>query len=273
MATPAPVPAPVSAPPDPTATIRSNLYAVLVEFAGSTKFQVLLASIVAWIALKLGWHVDQAQIDRLLALVASYLVAQGVTDHGKGKAQVEAKTQLRLATMQHAANANTDANIATVVASAIQAVAAAKRDSQAGLVRLKMMAMLSAFTLGIGIVGASLVSVSGCATVKAMTGAFAGCEKSNLGAVLSSVPTDLASDLTTAGTTPGAGVFANCAALMRANVPALETDLETIAVQVGEVTFGCIWTAIEAVLGPSTDPATKAGLARARVWMAKRTTK
>jgi hypothetical protein len=111
MATPAPVPvlAPVPTPTeastpisDPAPTIRSNLYAVLVELAGSTKFQVLAASLVAWIALKLGWHVDQAQIDRLLALVASYLVAQGVTDHGKGKAQVEAKTQLRMAAMQHA---------------------------------------------------------------------------------------------------------------------------------------------------------------------------
>ena len=272
---PVPTPTPVSTPaPDPTPTIRSSLYTVLVELAGSAKFQVLVASIIAWIALKLGWHVDQAQIDRLLALVGSYLLAQGVADHGVSRAKVEAATQIRLATMSHAAHSN----LGSVAADILRLTAAntntnanrgtPERDPKAGVVQIKMMAFLSVVTLALGIAGATLCS--GCATITKMTGAFATCEKADLGAVLSSVPTDLATDLATAGTTPSAGVLANCAALMSANVPGLEADLTTIAIQIGEGAFECVWTTIEAVLGTSADPATKAGLARARVLVAKR---
>ena len=146
---PAPVPVPTPAPtptPDPTSTptIWSSFVAVLVELAGSAKFQVLIASVVTWIVLKLGWHVDQAQIDRLLALAGTYLMAQGVADHGKARALVEAQTQVRLALMQHAANSNVD----------LPRVVAAARSTRAGVIRPAVMAVVAA----IGMMGGSTLA-------------------------------------------------------------------------------------------------------------------
>lgn len=62
----------------------------LLEMAGSKKFLVLLSTVIAWLALKLGWHVDQDAIDRLLVVVSAYLVGQGIADKGKGAAEVAA---------------------------------------------------------------------------------------------------------------------------------------------------------------------------------------
>lgn len=88
----APVTAPVPTPtPTPTPSIWSEFVDTIGELAGSKKFLVLLSSVITWVALRLGWHVDQTTINYYLGLVAAFLVAQGVADHGKGKAEVEAK--------------------------------------------------------------------------------------------------------------------------------------------------------------------------------------
>jgi hypothetical protein len=251
MATPAPAPAPTPTPaptPAPAPTLTPG-------WKTSEAWLSLLVSLPG-IILNSGLVTNATELTKICTLAASVLAALGYT---------QARAAIKKAHYAHLSA------LALVPANDNAKIEAIARSARAGLVRLKMMLVLSAVTLTLGIAGASLTS--GCATVQKMTGAFAGCEKSNLGAVLSNIPTALASDLTTAGTSASEGVFANCAALMRANLPGLETDLETIAIQVGEVTFGCIWTAIEAVLGPSTDPATKAGLARARAWQAKRATR
>jgi hypothetical protein len=92
MATPEPAPAPVPAPPA-APTIWQAFVGTLAELVGSKKALVLFASIGAWVALKLGWHVDEATIETYLKFVlAPYLVGQGIADHGKGAAEEHGRT-------------------------------------------------------------------------------------------------------------------------------------------------------------------------------------
>jgi hypothetical protein len=75
----------------------SALGDTLMELLGSKKFLMLLATVIVALAAKLGWHVTTDQLLPWLGLAASAILAQGVADHGKGKAEEEGRTQVALA--------------------------------------------------------------------------------------------------------------------------------------------------------------------------------
>lgn len=47
------------------------------------------ASLLAWLRIG-GWEVDQAAVDRIIALGVAYIVGQGIADHGVSAAKVNA---------------------------------------------------------------------------------------------------------------------------------------------------------------------------------------
>ena len=62
----------------------------LAALFSSKKFLVMITAIVAYILARVGWDVDPGKIDSLLGVVAVYLGAQGIADHGKEAALVTA---------------------------------------------------------------------------------------------------------------------------------------------------------------------------------------
>ncbi len=61
---------------------------MLRDLLSSKKFFVAMATVIAWIAARIGWHVDPTQLTEAMAPLISYVVAQGVADHGKTAAQL-----------------------------------------------------------------------------------------------------------------------------------------------------------------------------------------
>ncbi len=66
--------------------------ATLVELATSKKFLVMLATLVVYAAARIGFDVQESEAEKLLAFVATWILAMGANDVGKAKAQIEAKT-------------------------------------------------------------------------------------------------------------------------------------------------------------------------------------
>ena len=60
-----------------------------MDLLKSKKFQVLIIGLVVTVGGKLGFDLDTETITAIVGLVASYIVGQGVADHGKEKAKVE----------------------------------------------------------------------------------------------------------------------------------------------------------------------------------------
>jgi hypothetical protein len=69
----------------------------ILELLGSKKFLLLVAGLIAWALARLGFNVDQAQIDRGLELLGALIVAQGVADHGKPAAEAKAAADVAIA--------------------------------------------------------------------------------------------------------------------------------------------------------------------------------
>lgn len=63
---------------------------VLKDMFSSKKFLVMLAGIIVMAADKLGLNLDPDFVNKLLGLMAMYILGQGIADHGKEKAKVEA---------------------------------------------------------------------------------------------------------------------------------------------------------------------------------------
>jgi hypothetical protein len=59
----------------------------------SKKFLVMLSGIVVFVASRLSHALDPADVDRVLALIASYIVGQGIADHGKEAAKISAAAE------------------------------------------------------------------------------------------------------------------------------------------------------------------------------------
>ena len=73
------------------------MMAILQELFASKKFLVFLAGVLTLIASKLGLNLDPDTLNGVIALTAAYVVGQGIADHGKGAAQVNAALALKLA--------------------------------------------------------------------------------------------------------------------------------------------------------------------------------
>lgn len=68
----------------------TEILRTLRELADSKKFAVFLATVVLVVAGRLGFDLDPALVDRVVAVAIAYLVGQGIADHGKSKAGIEA---------------------------------------------------------------------------------------------------------------------------------------------------------------------------------------
>ena len=62
----------------------------LKDLFSSKKFLVMLAGIVVMIADKIGLNLDPDLVNKMLGLMGAYIIGQGIADHGKEKAKVEA---------------------------------------------------------------------------------------------------------------------------------------------------------------------------------------
>ena len=63
----------------------------LKDLLASKKFLVTLAAILVYVGGKLGLNLTTDQLMPVLALLASFVVGQGVADMGKEKAKVDSK--------------------------------------------------------------------------------------------------------------------------------------------------------------------------------------
>ena len=66
---------------------------MLKALFGSKKFMTALVSCLAGLAAKLGWQLSPDEIMAILSPALAYIVGQGVADHGKERAKVEAANQ------------------------------------------------------------------------------------------------------------------------------------------------------------------------------------
>jgi len=71
--------------------ILSAIKGVLASLFGSKKFVALLMGVAIWLGSKIGLNLTEAQLLPILALIGTYIGAQGVADLGKSKAIVEAE--------------------------------------------------------------------------------------------------------------------------------------------------------------------------------------
>jgi hypothetical protein len=65
----------------------------LIDLFTSKKFLAVLAAIVVYIAGRFGFDVDPASLDRIFAALMVYVGAQGIADHGKSAAEIEAASK------------------------------------------------------------------------------------------------------------------------------------------------------------------------------------
>lgn len=72
----------------------ANFLDVLRELAGSKKFLVLITGLIVAGAAKLGLHLDDQTVAEIVGLFAAWLIGQGVADHGKEAAKINAATAI-----------------------------------------------------------------------------------------------------------------------------------------------------------------------------------
>jgi len=65
--------------------------AVLKSLFSSKKFVAMIAGVLATLIGKIGFDVPTETINQVVALVATYVVGQGVADHGKHRPTEAAK--------------------------------------------------------------------------------------------------------------------------------------------------------------------------------------
>lgn len=66
------------------------IFDVIKGLLSSKKFVATITGIIATLVAKIGWEVDGEALAAIVALIVSYVVGQGVADHGKEAAIVAA---------------------------------------------------------------------------------------------------------------------------------------------------------------------------------------
>tara|TARA_R100000808_G_scaffold23738_1_gene53106 strand:+ start:77 stop:277 length:201 start_codon:yes stop_codon:yes gene_type:complete len=64
--------------------------AIVKSLFSSKKFIAMITGVVATLTAKIGWDVSTETINQVIALVGTYILGQGVADHGKHRGE-EAK--------------------------------------------------------------------------------------------------------------------------------------------------------------------------------------
>jgi len=57
--------------------------AVIKSLFSSKKFIAMITGVLATLVAKIGWDVPTETINQVVALVGTYVIGQGVADHGK----------------------------------------------------------------------------------------------------------------------------------------------------------------------------------------------
>ena len=57
--------------------------AVIKSLFSSKKFVAMITGVLATLIAKIGWDVPTETINQVVALVGTYVIGQGVADHGK----------------------------------------------------------------------------------------------------------------------------------------------------------------------------------------------
>ncbi len=71
----------------------STIKNLLLGFIGSKKFVAMVAGMVVTLLAKYKFNVDQTTVEGLIGIVMAYVLGQGIADHGKGAAEVQALAQ------------------------------------------------------------------------------------------------------------------------------------------------------------------------------------
>lgn len=66
------------------------MWSTVKELLKSKKFLVALVALVVWVAGRAGLDLDREELLGAVTPLWTYVLAQGVADHGKGKALAEA---------------------------------------------------------------------------------------------------------------------------------------------------------------------------------------
>jgi hypothetical protein len=60
------------------------------EMLTSKKFLAAIVAVIVWIAAKAGFSLDSGELLGAVTPLWAYIIGQGIADHGKSKAQIEA---------------------------------------------------------------------------------------------------------------------------------------------------------------------------------------
>ena len=63
---------------------------VISQIFRSKKAITMLATVVCTIGAKVGWNISTEELMPILSPIMAYIVGQGIADHGKERAKVEA---------------------------------------------------------------------------------------------------------------------------------------------------------------------------------------
>jgi len=63
---------------------------VIKDLLGSKKFLVSFVAVLVWILGRFGFHIDEEALLTVLSPFYAYILAQGVADHGKEAAKINA---------------------------------------------------------------------------------------------------------------------------------------------------------------------------------------
>ena len=88
---------------------------IVKDLFSSKKFLVMLSGIVITVASKLGLNIDPNTLNQILAIIAAYIVGQGIADHGK-EAVI---AQSRLAAAQAVTQTTTDEGPTKIVVTTV----------------------------------------------------------------------------------------------------------------------------------------------------------
>jgi hypothetical protein len=69
--------------------------AAILEMLGSKKALAMLLAVIIWLVGRWGIQLDADDLAKAVMPIWVYIGAQAIADHGKGKAEVEAKSALR----------------------------------------------------------------------------------------------------------------------------------------------------------------------------------
>lgn len=125
----------------------------------SKKFIVMIAAAVVAVASKLGLNLDPDLVQQIVYLAIAFIVGQGIADHGKEAAKVEAASGVPVTTTVTETSSTRDGALEAVVTS--RTMETTVKPTQAGFARVGLLLVISAiFGAGMLAMGCNQVTHS-----------------------------------------------------------------------------------------------------------------